>query len=393
MKRTLVFVSLMAMALACSQSGETGDAPSALIDGQLRLSKEVVERGGIRLVDVQTRPLRRRLEASGRLELNEDQTAHVGSPTEGPVVEVRARLGESLRRGAPMVSIHSHELIAARSDYDNARAQTAAAAKNHRFALAESERAQRLLDAKALSLRDRQAADTALAAAVAEVERSASEVSRAERLMHHLGVTDVEAMAGEGDDAGTVWVRAPMSGTVLERNVTVGAVVNPSDTLAIVSDLSTLWAVAEIPERQAGIVRKGMRVSVRVAAFDTDFPGTIFQVSGSLDPSLRTVSVRAEVNNDSGQLRAEMYAVIIVDLGETEPVIAVPTAAMQQIDGQSIVFIGLEDDLFELRRVEAGEEVDGWVRILSGLEVSERVVSEGSFLVKSELLRSSFEEE
>ena len=188
------------------------------------LSPELVEQGGFVSVPVEERTLSEILEVTGRLQLDEDHTSRVGSPAEGRVARVLVSLGESVREGAALVAIHSHELIVARSDYVKAKASLSAAERKLAYAETELGRANRLYEAKAVSERERLLAASELVAAESEVERAGSELSRAEHYLRHLGV-DVEETGLEGD----LIVRAPIAGSVLERRVTIGTVVNPAD--------------------------------------------------------------------------------------------------------------------------------------------------------------------
>jgi cobalt-zinc-cadmium efflux system membrane fusion protein len=355
----------------------------------LSLAPEVLEQGGIESAPVTTRELHETFEVTGRIQLDEDRTARVGSPAEGRVASVRIRLGDHVRRGDPLLDIHSHELIVARADYDKAKADVAAAERRLRYAETELARANRLLEAKALSDRERLFAASELVAIQSELSRALSERTRATDYLDHLGVTDPESAQG-----GDIVVRAPLDGVVLEREVTLGTVVNPADDLVLLADLSTLWVVGEVPERQATMVHAEQEAEVEVAAFPGEhFSARVFHIGETLDPSLRTVRVRATLENPDGRLRPEMYATMWILLDPAPAAIVVPESALQTIEGDSVVFVDLGEGRFEKRAVEITRRVDGWAEVASGVVEDERVVSVGSFLVKSELLRGRLAEE
>ena len=355
----------------------------------LRLSPEIVARGDFEIVTVEGRALERSLEVTGRLQLNENRTARVGSPAEGRVSRVHVNLGDAVETGAALVQIHSHELIVARSDYTKATTALSAAERRLRIAQTEFDRAKRLLDAKALSDREQLAAEAELAGAEAESDRARSELARAEHYLIHLGV-DVDVDDTDGD----LTIRAPLSGVVLERSITLGTVVNPTDDLILLSDLSSLWVVGEVPEREASLVSVGQRADIEVAAFPGErFEARVFHIGEQLDPELRTASVRCLLENPDRRLRPEMYAAIHIALGETEPALVVPEGAVQLFEGEEVVFVALDEGRFEKRPIATGQTIGGATEVLGGLVAGERVVAQGSFLVKSEFLRSHIEEE
>lgn len=389
--RAVVVALLSAGSLACSSGPDSGETTTTerLSSDVLRLAPELVERADFELVTVDERALERSLEVTGRIQLNEDRTARVGSPAEGRVSRLDVSLGDAVESGAPLIQIHSHELIVARSDYTKAMTALSATERRHRIAQTEHERAQRLLTAKALSDRERLAAESELAGAEAEWERARSELARAEHYLIHLGV-DVDADNADGD----LTIRAPLSGVVLERSVTLGTVVNPTDDVILLSDLSSLWVVGEVPEREASLVSVGQSADIEVAAFPGErFEAKVFHIGERLDPELRTASVRCLLENPDRRLRPEMYAAIHIALGETPPVLVVPESALQLFEGEQVVFVALDAGRFEKRPVTIGQTVADSVEVTSGLAEGERVVADGSFLIKSEFLRSHIEEE
>lgn len=354
--------------------------------GWVRLSPEAVRSAGIESSPATRRSLARVLEAVGRIRVNQETFARVGSPVEGRVSRVRVGVGDRVAAGDPLVDIHSHELIAARADYERARSSLIQAERSLGYAQAELDRATRLLEAKALSVREQLRAQADATAAAAVLEQAAMELRRAEEILQHLGA--------EPDGPHELVVRSPSAGVVIERFVTAGTVVNPAGELLHLADLSTLWAVAEIPEIQAVHLRPGQEARVRVAAFaDEWFPARVAFIGDILDPSTRTLQVRCTLGNPGGRLRPEMYASIRIDLGDTEAVPAVPEAALQNVEGAPVVFVDLGEGTFQLRNVVTGPTSGGFVPVLEGVEEGERIVTRGSFVLKSELLKAMLIEE
>ncbi len=365
------------------------DADGASTDALIVLPSEALIRDDIHIISVTRRSLSQELRVTGRVQVNEDRVARIGSPVEGRITRVLVTVGDRVKVGQPLIALHSHELAAAHSDYEKAKAALARAEKARAYAEVELERANRLLEAKAISRREHLRAAADLAAAEAELEHARAEVRRAEEFLRHLG-----AWPEIGDE---VILRAPIGGVVLERRVTVGTVVTPSTDLMTIADLSTLWVIAQVPESQAALIRPGQPVSVSVAAFaDRRFPGRVTYIGEQLDPQTRTVQVRCLVYNRQGHLRPEMYATITIALGTTPPRLAIPREAVQEIGGDSVVFVEREPGRFEKRIVQLGLSTftpEGEVvEVIHGLRQGERIVTRGSFLLKSELLKAAIKE-
>jgi len=179
-----------------------------------------------------------------------------------------------------------------------------------------------------------------------------------------------------------------MGGVVLERLVTPGTTVTPGTPLFVISELSTLWAVAEIDESHLSRVRVGRPVDVQVAAYpDERFPGTISFIADVVNPTTRRITVRSTVPNADGRLKPEMFATVALGESEPRPMVVVPQAAVQTVEGRQVVFIAEPAGRFRPRSVTLGADVDGLVEVQSGLAGGERVVTTGSFVLKSELLK------
>jgi membrane fusion protein, heavy metal efflux system len=183
---------------------------------------------------------------------------------------------------------------------------------------------------------------------------------------------------------------APISGTVLKRFVSQGVVVNTSSDLVIVSDLSTLWVNAEVPEKHLAALKLGRRVDVRVQAYsDRVFDGRITFISDSLNPETRTVQVRCETANAEALLKPEMYAAIRFEVGEPRQAMLIPEGSIQDVNGQTVVFVNESATAYRMRQIRPGKRLGEDIEILEGLKGGECVASTGSFILKSELLKKS----
>ncbi len=356
--------------------------------GAVVLGEAARRNAGIAVESVRRLTRADRLEAPGVLALDEARTARIGSLVEGVVLGVSADVGDRVAAGTRLAHLNSRVIHEAWADYRKAIADRRRRETELAYAAAAAERAGRLLDARAISAQERQRADADRVAAAEELDRARTEVRRSEEALEHLGITSGEDPSGErGED---IPVKAPLAGVVLERKVTAGTAVTPGTPLFVVSDLAHLWAVAEIDETKLSLVRAGETAEIRVAAWPGEvFRGRVTVVGDAVNPRTRRVTVRCALPNPDGRLKPDMYASIA--MGERAPrsILAVPARAVQEIDGKSVVFVAGAEGRFARRDVAVGGEADGWVEVVSGLEEGESVASDGSFLLKSELLQRS----
>ncbi|MEW6126002.1 MAG: efflux RND transporter periplasmic adaptor subunit [Acidobacteriota bacterium] len=329
------------------------------------------------------------LRVTGRVVVNEERTVHVGALFEGRVEKVLVQLGDRVRQGQVLALMHTHEVHDARADNDKAHAELDM--KNSQLAFAKSayERAQRLYRAKAIAYREVEEAENALKAAEQEARRATAELERTVANLEHLGLNE---KSGTYDDS--VSITAPISGVIMSRDLTPGAAATPGTPAFTISNLASLWVVAEVGERYLASIKRGATVTIEVAAFpDTTFTGKVVRIGDQLSPQTRTVEVRCLVENQAGRLKPEMYATVNLNLGETAMAQMVSEQAVQEIDGQSVVFVSTGNHRFEKREVTTGRKQNGLVEITKGVEAGQKVVAQGSFLLKSEFLKSRFAEE
>jgi cobalt-zinc-cadmium efflux system membrane fusion protein len=160
-----------------------------------------------------------------------------------------------------------------------------------------------------------------------------------------------------------------------------------------VADLSTVWVQADLYEKDIHAVREGERAEVMVASYpDRVFAGKVAYIGDVLDPATRTAKVRVEVANPNDMLKLEMFATVQIATPATRSAIAVPANAIQMVDEGSVAFVKRGGDRFEKREVRLGSRSGEWVQVLEGLEAGEVVVTEGSFLLKSELRKGELRE-
>jgi cobalt-zinc-cadmium efflux system membrane fusion protein len=327
-------------------------------------------------------------EAPGVLALDETRTARIGSMVEGKIVSLSAEVGARVPAGAVLADIHSHVIHETWAEYRKAIADRKRRMTELTYTVQAEERARRLYADKAISLQEVQRAQVDRVAAEQALDMVKTEVRRTEEALEHLGITSGEDPSGESGEK--IPVKSPIAGAVLEKNVTTGTAVTSGMQLFVVSDLSILWALAEVDETKLPRVKVGFPVEVRVAAYPGEiFPGTIIFVGDTLDPKTRRVTVRCRVPNSQGRLKPQMYATLSLGEGDPRPVVIIPSQAVQEMDGKIVVFIATDAGKFFPREVTLGPEAEGRVEVLSGLQPGEKVATVGSFLLKSEWLKAT----
>jgi membrane fusion protein, heavy metal efflux system len=360
---------------------------SAAPDGVVQLTDAAMREAGLDVQAAQTAMRRTSIEAPGVIALDERRTARIGSQVEGKVLEVFVEIGDRAAMGkelAHMISPVVHEAWAA---YRKALAERRRAQNELTMAVQQVERAKRLFADKAVAEHEVQRAEAGRIAAEEALNIVLTELRRSEEELEHLGITNSEDPTGEAGEQ--IPVKTPLGGVVLEKFITEGGAVTPGTPLFLVSDLSSLWALAEIDETSLPHVQAGRPVDVRVAAYPNErFPGTIAWVADTVNPKTRRVTVRCALPNPSGRLKPEMYATISLGEDEPRPVVTVPPAAVQDIDGKTVVFIETGKGRFARREVTVDPERESQVAVRAGLQAGERIVVKGAFLVKSELLKS-----
>ncbi|MGH9531846.1 MAG: efflux RND transporter periplasmic adaptor subunit, partial [Terriglobales bacterium] len=230
--------------------------------------------------------------------------------------------------------------------------------------------------------------------AEAGVASKEAELARVEEKLHRFGLTEEQvttlraAPEGEHRTASHNILRAPFSGVITKYDVSRGELVTREKELFTIVDTSSVWVLADVYEKDIGEVPRTGECLVSVTSYPNEqFKGKITYVSDFLDPASRTAKLRCVVANADGRLKLEMFADVLIPTTRTAPVVTVPTAALQEINGEPAVFIQRDATHFEKKSVRIGERGADRVQVLSGVSRGDKVVTAGSFHLKSELLR------
>ena len=360
---------------------------------EVKLTSEAIKRYGVSLGRATKQKLVSEVVAPAQVSFNTMAMAVVGCPVQGRVAELKAAVGDTVKKGDELLVVESPELGEAQSDYLQKRTGAAAAEAAVEPAKDAYERAKSLYDSsQGIALTEVQKRQVDLSTAKNAALTAQAALKAAESRLKLLGMNKeaVGKLVESGDISPSYVVRAPLAGTVTERLVTLGELVKPDrEKLLVVADMTTLWVIADVPESRIAEIKPGAKASVAVG--DQSVEGAVFRVGLSVDPSTRSVPVQIEVKADPA-LKPGMFAQAeIKTRSGDEPVVAVPSSAIQNVDGSTAVFLPVDGrpNTFTRRMVSVGDAAGDMVPIISGLEGNERIVTSGAFILKAELGKAS----
>ena len=347
----------------------------ALSDVAITLTPDAIQRAGIRTGQVQSGIGASRLRLPGVVDANAYQQIVVTSLVGGRVTRVLVELGQSVRAGQAMAEIFSPELAEAETRYISARAELDA----HERQLQRTERLVELGAASRQELEMLHAEHTAKLTAV-DSARSRLEV---------LGISRSTAEGlGPGSAVNAlITVAAPIAGLVIERNANRGLNVDAAAKLFTVADLSTIWVVADLYEKDFATVHVGSSATVTTQAYpDLVVQGRVSYIDPQVATQTRTAKIRIEVPNPRQALRIGMFADVTIETASQVRHVRIPKSAVQHVGDRTVVYLAdsTQPGRFIEREVRLGEAAGSEVEVLSGVQEKDTVVAEGSFYVRAE---------
>jgi cobalt-zinc-cadmium efflux system membrane fusion protein len=304
---------------------------------------------------------------AGRLEANQYRSSRIGAPITGRLTQVEAQIGQVVRQGQVLAELNSPELAQAQLNFLRAHSQ-------QQLLTRAVERAQLLLDADVIGSAELLRRQSEATVAAAE-KRAASDQLRA----LGLSAERVRRLEETGQIQQTASITATLGGTIIDRKVAQGQVVNPADVLFIISDLTSLWAAAEVPEQDAQFVKLGQRVQIEVPALDNErFAGKVAFVADVVNPETRTVRVGVDLENKALRFKPSMLITMLVE-GRVAERQVVPASAIVRENNADYLFVQVRPGLYRMTPVEVGPERDGLRSLTKPLRESAQVVLDGAF--------------
>jgi len=365
-------LALLALALVsgCSSSPEDkGSAASAVAN--VRLTK--AQRGHIRLYTVVPVGYRRTVQAPGTVDFDNDQSTSVVSPFTGPVTRILVALGQPVARGQPLALVQSADYATAIGAY---RKAVVTAANARRLAAADRDLAAHN------GISEREAAQAQTDAAAAEADRQA-----ALQTLISMGVgrgTIASAMAGNPAAGFSAVIRAPVSGIVVQKQVTPGQLLQAGSTPAFtVANLSQVWVLAQISPSDLASVGVHDAASIDPGNGTGPFHGTVENVGALVDPDTRAIVARIIAPNPAGLLKKQMYVDVSIESGRVITGLLVPVSAVLRDDENlPFVYIALPDGSFARRHVTLGYRDSRNYDVTSGLASGDRIVADGAIFLQ-----------
>ncbi|HEY6766093.1 MAG TPA: efflux RND transporter periplasmic adaptor subunit [Candidatus Sulfotelmatobacter sp.] len=364
----LLVATLSAM-IGCEGSGQNPPPGAKKSDEAQLFTIPPEQMSHVQILKVQPTSLTRTLRLTGAVAYNGFHTTPVVTQVSGPVSRVAVVPGQHVHQGQPMLYVASPDYSQLRTNYLKAKEAYALAQKAYA-------RAKDLYDHKAIAEQNLEQA------ASAEVQAGGDLVA-AQAALKVMGITDPDALV-KAPPSFEVPVKAPISGEVVEQDVSAGQLLQPGNTQCfMISDTSTVWVLVNIYQKDLPYVHAGDSVKIQTESYSTVFPGRIAYVAASLDPATRTLQARIETNNPGEKLKKDMFVTATVNAGSIPNAIALPDAAiLRDNENQPFVYAAASSNQFGRRSVTLGEGLNGETEITNGLKPGDQVVGDGSLFLQ-----------
>jgi cobalt-zinc-cadmium efflux system membrane fusion protein len=385
MKRMIVFLLFSALLFTgCKrQAAENADTaksqPDTQQNGSLQMSSSAQQHIGLQVAAAALTHMQEYLRATGTVQPIDSRVASIRPLARGRIVEVRAKVGDRVKAGQTLAvfdNVEAGELIAqlqsARAELEQRKARLAPARR-------QAERSRRLADIGAGSEKDFESSQAEQQEIEASIRSQQAAINGIEVRLRRFGISNASAPSSF-----LTALKAPFAGVVTKAQATTGDFVDDSREVFAVANLSQVWVQAEVYEKDLGRIRVGQNASIAVDTYPNEhFTGRVAYISDVLDPQTRTARVRCEVVNGDLKLKTDMFASVELPTKFDKQAVTVPTGALQEVEGKSVVFIRRSQTQFEKRDVEKGATVNGQTEITRGLKAGEPIVAQGSFHLKS----------
>jgi len=362
----IVLIAFLPFLNGCSKRQASAEKAAAVND-PAEVTVDPALAAQLKIGEPQVRDVANSLQVAARIETDASRIARVGSPVSGRIIKLLVLEGQYVQKGSVMATLHSTDLSDTQFAFIKAFSQEALAQQ-------ATNRAEQLVKADVIGSAE-------LERRRAELLQASTEASAFRTQLRGLGMTDaaIHKLETTRQLNADYPIVASISGTVLERKVTLGQIVQPAEVAFMVADLSNVWLEANVPEESAGKLHKGMHVVVTVPALpDEKVEGQLSYVSPVVDPATRTVPVRMDLANPRGIFKPAMLASMTF-IDHTERRTTIPSTAIVREGNKDHVFVQLAEGKFKLREITLGPESDDDRILESGLNPGEKIVLDGAF--------------
>ena len=337
-------------------------------EGVVHLSPEAFKRSGITSAKISSGALSGTLNIPAEVRPNPDYVAHISPLISGKIESVNVKLGDVVKTGQKLATIRSLTLGKLRADLSRTTA--------HREVTQQTLKRQEKLRSEGINSKR----------ALAEAQHQLEEANAERRaVLSQLRVLGAKSRGGAKMD-----LVSPIDGTVIKRHATRGENASSETSLFVVADLSKVWIIGRVYEQQISQIRQGMKASVTLGAYPTrSWVGKIDYIGAVIEEDTRTLPIRVELQNPDGVLRPGLFGSVRLSSAESDEGMLVPATSVQTMDNKNVVFVeGKAKGEFVSKIVTLGREGGSQVEILSGLDSEDKIVIDGAFILKSELMRA-----
>ena len=350
---------------------------------EIILSQASINEIGLQTKSLSLRPLEKYITVPAQVWANQDNEAQVGSLVQGRVYKVFVKTGDYVKTGQDLMYVEGLEIGEIKAGFLSAKA-------NLEYQRADFERQKALMEQQIGSQKS-------YLQAKAEYEKAQAEYNAHDMKIHSIGLTDDEvtdkkSIGNDKHTSGTLPVRSPINGIVVERNVAIGQFVDATTNAFKIINTSSVWIDGQIYEKDINKISEISEIVFTTPSFPDDkFTGKVFYVGQIIEEESRTISIRAEFKNLDGKLKPHMFGEMQLPVGNKSMAILIPAEALIKMGNLDYVFVQKDDSLFERRSVITGLEQNQLIEIREGLNEKDKVVVKGTFYLKSELMKDELE--
>ncbi|MEI6091124.1 MAG: efflux RND transporter periplasmic adaptor subunit [bacterium] len=348
---------------------------------EVKLTAESLKQINLETETVSLQPLTGFISLPAKVVTNQDYEAQVGSLVQGRVRKVFVKIGDFVKAGQVIMTVEGFDIGSLKAGYMKAKAELD-------YAKANYDRQKKLFDEKIGSQK-------VVLETQAEYQKALAEFRAEDNKIHSVGLSDDDVTNGKTADehtASTLPIKSPISGVVVERNVVIGQLVDPTLNAFKVINNSSLWVDGQIYEKDLNKINRKTKAVFTTSTYPgEEFDGNVIYIGQTVDESSRTIMIRGEFRNKNNKLKPQMFGELQLPIGENAMAIIIPEEAVVKDADLYYVFVQTGETTFEQRMVKTGISFSNRLEIKEGLKVGEKVATKGVFYLKSELKKSELE--
>jgi cobalt-zinc-cadmium efflux system membrane fusion protein len=347
----------------------------------VKLSAQSIKQINLETETITLQPFTGYLAIPARVITNQDNEAQIGSLVQGRVHQVFVKLGDYVRAGQTLMTVEGLDVGEIKAGYLIAKAA-------FEYAITNYERQKKLFDEKIGSQKT-------LLESQAEYEKALAEYKAEDKKIHSVGLSDedvADGKIGEEHTSGTLSIKSPINGVVVERNVVIGQLVDATTNAFKVINTQLVWVDGQVYEKDIKRISEKTNAIFAASSYPNEnFNGRIIYIGQTVDEQTRTITIRGEFVNAKNKLKPQMFGELKIPVGTNAKAIMISEESVVIETGQEYVFVQTSDTTFEKRAVITGTSIDNRIEIKEGLKEGEKVTSKGVFYLKSELKKEELE--